>query len=110
MMNILGQEVRWRIHFVPRHAILLGGAILVGLSWHYIGLKLGWNGASALMRHIGWIVFPLSFVTGLGVIGFSGVLWIRRRDWRLIVGLLLAALGITIAMLDFFWAADRISQ
>jgi len=62
------------------------------------------------MRRVGWLVFPLSFLVGLSVIAFSLVLSFRRPDWRLVVGLVLAAIGIAISAADFFWIAERISQ
>jgi len=105
----LSSEVSFRRRFTPWHSVAFGAVALVGLSWHYLGVLAGWSGADALMHQVGWFVFPLSFVTGLGVVACSLVLCFRRRDWRLVIGLVLAAVGITISVVDFFWGVARVS-
>ena len=95
-------KVSFRRRFTPWHSVAFGAVALVGLSWHCLGVVAGWSGADTLMRHVGWFVFPLSFIIGLAVVAFSFVLCLRRPDWRLIVGLVLAAVGIAISVADFF--------
>lgn len=86
----------------------LGLISFLGLSWHWLGILIGWEGVDMLLRNGGWIVGVISFALGLPVAAFSLVLSFSRPDWRFVVGFYLSVIGMAVMVADLYLIADRI--